>query len=142
MKWRGWVLAVVAIVATLAPVVRSKDGFPLSNYPMFIVTRPDVTTFDTAMGLDTTGRQVRLSPQLVAGSIEVIQAVATVEQAVANNTTEQLCVRIAERVAMAGEFAEVESVIVITETYDIIPALADGAEPVDSIEHSRCEVDR
>ena len=132
----------MAIAATLAPVVRSKDGFPLSNYPMFIVTRPDVTTFDTAVGLDPSGRQIRLSPQIVAGSIEVIQAVATVERAVANDTAEQLCRRIADRVAVSDDFADVQSVVVITETYDIIPALAEGAAPIDSIEHSRCEVDR
>lgn len=142
MKWRGWALAVLAIVATVAPVVRSKDGFPLSNYPMFIVTRPDVTTFESAVGSDPNGRLVRLSPKLVAGSVEVIQAVATVENAVANDTAQQLCLRIAARVAESDEFAEVQSVSIITETYDIIPALVDGAAPVDVVEHARCAVDR
>lgn len=132
----------MAVAATLAPIARSKDGFPLSNYPMFIVTRPDVTTFDSAVGLDRTGRQVRLSPQIVAGSIEVIQAVATVEAAVANETTQQLCARVATRVAESEAFVEVLSVAIVTETYDIIPALADEAAPIDSVEHARCDIER
>lgn len=109
---------------------------------MFTATRPDVTNFETAVGLDATGRRVRLSPMIVGGSIEVIQAVAVVEDAVADGLAQPLCQRIAERIIGSEEFAGVQSVAIITETYDIIPALADGAPPIESSEHARCAVER
>lgn len=135
-------MAVVALAATFTPVVRSADDFPLSNYPMFIINRPDLTTFDVAVGVDSGGNQIRLSPALVAGSIEVIQAVATVEDAVNKNTTADLCGRIAARVALASDLTDIEAVAVITETYDIVPALSDNAPPVGAVEHTRCPVRR
>lgn len=141
MRVRAVVVAVAALAAVLWPVVRRPqvDSFPLSTYPMFTQERPRVTTIDLAVGVDADGRDVRLDPGLVGGTIEVIQAVATVAAGIRHGTTTALCEEVAGRVAGTGR-TDVVEVVIATDRYDVVAALAHRAPPVQRVVHARCEV--
>lgn len=142
MRVRAVVIAVAALAAVLWPMVRQPpvDSFPLSTYPMFTRLRPQVTTIDLAVGLDADGRDVRLDPHLVGGTIEVIQAVATVGRSIATGTAADLCAEVAERVAAAGGREHITGIAVVTDSYDVVDALAHDAPPQHRHVHARCEV--
>ena len=141
MRVRAVVVAVAALFAVLWPVVRQPqvDSFPLSTYPMFTHVRPRVTAVDVAVGVDRTGRDVPLDPGLVGGTIEVIQAAATVGASIRHGTATELCEEIAGRVAGGGR-TEVVEVVVVTDRYDVVAALTDGAPQAQRSVHARCEV--
>src|ERR1700750_955481 len=101
---RGRVVALVTVVVVLvllSPALRSspRDGFPLSNYPMFATDVGRTAVVDTARGGRADGATVTLSPQLVTGTGEVILAASTVTNAVAGgpDRTMRLCAEIAGR---------------------------------------------
>lgn len=105
---------------------------------MFLQVRPDVTSIDVALGLDANGDERRLSPSLVGGSNEVIQAVAALADAIGQGQEEELCEAIAGRVAAGGK--DIEIVLIVSETYEIVDALANDAPPVTRTVHVSCEV--
>ena len=85
---RGRVVAVitaVVLLVVLSPALRSspRDGFPLSNYPMFATDVGRTAIVDTARGVRADGSTVTLSPELVTGTGEIILAASTVTNAVA-----------------------------------------------------------
>jgi hypothetical protein len=143
VKARAWLVATAALTLTLWPLVRSpsSDGFPLSNYPMFTVLRPDVTSIALAVGLDDNDNEITLNPSLVGGSSEVIHAVAAIGNALDQKDEAAFCISIAARVG-ADEHTEVVSVLILTDTYDVVDALANDAPPLDRLIHARCDVPR
>jgi hypothetical protein len=125
---------VVLLVA--APVVRSpgNDSFPLSTYPMFSLARPQQTTVSSAAGYDSAGRRITLSPTVVGGTREVIQAAGTVVQAIRSGSSDELCREVLDKAN-----TQVVAVEIVTEVYDVI-AYFDGDEaPVQRTVHARCE---
>jgi hypothetical protein len=141
VRVRAVVVAVVAVAAVWWPVVRQPqvDGFPLSNYPMFTQLRPRMATIDLAVGVDDEGRDVRLAPHLVGGTIEVIQAASTVGRSIREGSTGSLCDEVADRVARAGR-TEVVEVVIATDHHDVVEALVRSGPPVRRVVHARCEV--
>ncbi|MEZ5280033.1 MAG: hypothetical protein R2770_06140 [Acidimicrobiales bacterium] len=133
----------VVLAAVWLPVVRSppRDSFPLSTYPMFSSLLETVSDVDLVVGVDRSGSEIRLSPQLIAGTDEVIVAGSTVRQAVRAGDTEALCALVADRVARNGP-AEVVSVLVKTDTIDAIEWYAGNRQPRDTVVHSACEIAR
>jgi hypothetical protein len=122
---RGRAIAVttaVVVLVLLSPALRSspRDGFPLSNYPMFATDAGRTAVVDTARGLRTDGSTVTLSPRLVTGTDEVILAASTVSNAVAGGAdrTARLCDEIAGRVG--GSRPDVVQVRIATETVDAV----------------------
>jgi hypothetical protein len=115
------VTAAVALVV-LSPALRpsSRDGVPLSDYPMFAAEVGRTAAVDTATGQRADGSTVTLSPELISGTSEVILAVSTVANAVAAGTdrTDRLCAEIAARVA--GQHADIAQIRIATETYDAV----------------------
>jgi hypothetical protein len=128
-------LAVAVVIALVWPAPAGRDSFPLSNYPMFAAARPAETTFRTAVGVDTTGDVVRLSPRTISGTDQVIQAAATIRRAIENETTDALCDEIAAR--HSGRAVTVE---VVTERYDTIAWFDGQTEPIERVLHARCPV--
>ncbi len=123
------------VLAVAAPVVRSPadDSFPLSTYPMFSTARPQETTVSSAAGYDAAGERLTLSPAVVGGTREVIQAAGTVAQAIGSGSADELC-----REVLANAPAEVVAIEIVTETYDVI-AYFDGDEtPRQQTVHARC----
>jgi hypothetical protein len=132
------VTAVVAL-AVLAPAVwpHASDGFPISTYPMFTADRGRVIGLDTVV-LERGGRHERLSPALIGGTDEVVLASATVSGAIAGGATAvaRLCREVAGRLDRDG------TVEVVTEVYDTIDLLRQGAAPAQRRVHGTCEARR
>jgi len=134
---RGRVIAVtttVVVLAVLSPALRSspRDGFPLSNYPMFATDVGRTAVVDTARGLRTDGTTVTLSPRLVTGTDEVILAASTVSNAVAGgpDRSARLCDEIASRLTGTPG---VVGVRIATETLDAVDWF-DGATTPSAVE--------
>ena len=131
---RGRVVAVVTVVVVLVvltPALRSspRDGFPLSNYPMFATDVGRTAVVDTARGVRADGATVTLSPQLVTGTGEVILAASTVANAVAGgpDRTMRLCAEIADRLGTGRP--DVVQVRIATETFDAVGYFDGDAAP-------------
>ena len=124
------------MVLAAAPVVRSPadDSFPLSTYPMFSLARPRETTVSSAAGYDAAGARLRLSPRVVGGTGEVIQAAGTIVQAIRDETTAALCEEILTNVPTAAVAVEI-----VTETYDVIGYFDGDEDPLERTIHARCE---
>ena len=135
-KWVRCALGAAIVVLAAAPVVGSPadDSFPLSTYPMFSLARPQETTVSSAAGFDAAGTRLRLSPRVVGGTGEVIQAAGTVGQAIGAGTTDDLC-----REVLAEAPDNVVVVEIVTETYDVIAYFDGDEEPLERTVHSRCE---
>jgi hypothetical protein len=131
---RGRVVAVitaVVVLVVLSPALRSssKDGFPLSNYPMFATDVGRTAVVDTARGLRADGSTVTLSPELVSGTGEIILAASTVTNAVAGGAdrTARLCAEIAGR--LGGSRPDVVQVRIATETLDAVGWFEGDTDP-------------
>jgi hypothetical protein len=140
-RWLPVVTALVALVV-LSPALRSspRDGFPLSNYPMFASDIGRVTTLDTAKGVRADGTTVPLSPELVTGTGEVILAASTVSNAVAAgpDRTNGLCAEIASRVAGARD--DIAQIRIATETYDAVNWFQGATTPSAVVVRATCPV--
>jgi hypothetical protein len=116
------VITAVVLLVVLSPALRSspRDGFPLSDYPMFATDVGRTAVVDTARGLRADGSAVTLSPRLVTGTDEVILAASTVANAVAAgpDRTARLCTEIAGR--LGASRPEVVLVRIATETLDAV----------------------
>ena len=140
VRVRTWPLVAVVVVAVvvLSPALRAspRDGFPLSTYPMFSTDIGRTTQVDTAVGLRTDGSTTTLSPRLVTGTDEVILAVSTVANAVADGTGDRLCAEIASRLR-GGEIVQVR---LATETYDAVSYFRGDKAPSTVQVHTTCPV--
>jgi hypothetical protein len=130
---RGRAIAVttaVVVLVVLTPALRSspRDGFPLSNYPMFATDVGRTAIVDTARGLRTDGTTVTLSPRLVTGTDEVILAASTVSNAVAGgpDRTARLCDEIADRLTGTRDIVGVR---IATETLDAVDWFTEATTP-------------
>ena len=135
-RWVRCAFAAGFVLLVAAPVVRApfNDSFPLSTYPMFSLARPQQTTVSSAVGYDAAANRLTLSPAVVGGTREVIQAAGTVGQAIGSGAAEELC-----REILANAPAEVVAIEIVTETYDVIGYFDGDEEPLEQTVHARCE---
>jgi hypothetical protein len=140
MRVRAVLVTLTAVAAVLWPMVRRPpvDSMPLSTYPMFTQLRPRVATIELAVGLDAEGRDVRLDPEAVGGTVEVIQAVATVGRSIRESRADDLCREVAQRLAQRRSAAV--AVAVVTDRYDVVEALVSPGPPQHRTIHARCPV--
>ncbi len=143
-RWRSYAaevhlsftrLAVLsAAVVVLSPLLRppTSDTYPLSTYPMFAGDRGAVHSMATAVAIEPDGSASRLSPELIAGTGEVVLASVTVTRAVRRGESAALCAEIAERVE-PGRIIEIR-----TEEIDVVALVADGAPPLSFVTEARC----
>ena len=140
---RAGIVAGVAVLAVLSPLGRTRrqdDSFPLSNYPMFTHNPRDTTGIERAVGITAGGAEVRLSPELSGGTVEVIHAAQTLTNAVRRGEADELCAEIAGRVA-ESDLTGVVEVVVTTDRFEIVDGLrSDDPQPVERVVHARCEV--
>jgi len=138
---RGVLVSGLAVVLVLWPLVRpdQRDSFPLSTYSMFSRPQDPVTELPSAVAV-VDGEQVRLSPELIAGTEEVIVAFHTVRRAIraGPETVGTLCADIAGRIRESGMPAT--AVRVVTETHDAIAWFGGATEPLDVTLHEECAV--
>jgi hypothetical protein len=133
-RWSRLLLVGLAAVVVLSPLARPprSDTYPLSTYPMFASDRGAVHDIATVVEVKDDGSTVRLSPELIAGTDEVILTAVTVTRAVARGEAEQLCAEVAARL---GEGRRVR---VQTERHDVVETVASGAPPLGIDVHAEC----
>ena len=141
-RYAGIAVIMAVALLVLSPALRGspRDGFPLSNYPMFATDVGREARVDTAVGLRADGSVERLSPRLVTGTDEVILAASTVTNAVAAGpaTAAALCAEIAGRVAASR--ADVAQIRLATETYDAVDYFDGQRTPAGVEVHATCPV--
>ncbi|MEZ5244212.1 MAG: hypothetical protein R2707_03880 [Acidimicrobiales bacterium] len=124
----------LAAMVVLSPLVRSpqSDTYPLSTYPMFATDRGDEHRIPTVVEVLGDGTTARLSPELIAGTDELVLTAVTVSRAVRDGQVDALCAEVADRLG-AGRRARVQ-----TELHDVIDLVADGAPPIAIEVHAEC----
>lgn len=141
-KWGAVAVSVVAAFLVVQPAFRDppRDSYPLSNYPMFAQPLEAINSADAVVGLTADGERRTLSPQRIAETDEVIQAVGFVYNELAAGRADQLCSDVAQRVADAGP-SQVVAIQVITERQDAV-AYFQGARDPEITLHASCGVAR
>lgn len=140
-------MCAIVLIAVMYPFSwpRTRDSFPISNYPMFSRKLPTAMfSAPYAVGVTADDGRKHLPPRLIANA-EVLQAQAVLRGAIrrGRRNTRMLCRQIAERVANAGERLEqVIEVRIVRGTHDAVEYLTGrntvGREKV----HARCQVRR
>ncbi len=141
-KWGAVVVSVVTVFLVVQPAFRDppRDSYPLSNFPMFAQPLEATNSADAVIGVTADGDRRTLSPQRIAETDEVIQAVGYVHNELAAGRTGRLCSDVAQRVADAGP-SQVVSIQVLTERQDAV-AYFQGARNPEVTLHASCEVVR
>lgn len=143
---RAYVALAAVVAAVLVPplVPPAADSYPLSTYPMFSRDRGARSAVATLVGLDADGVEHRLSPTLIGGTDEPMQAVATASGAARGSAADQarLCAQVADRVA-SSDRTELVEVSLQVEEHESIPFLTDGrTEPLSTRVLVTCAVPR
>jgi hypothetical protein len=136
------VFSVGLLVAVLWPILRDppRDGFPLSNYPMFSADRRTADAeIAHVVGFSREGRHRPVKPTVV-GSEEIMQAFQTVRLAIRRGDAADLCRRAAERVRTDPDHADLERLEVRTDHYDSLAYFAGDTKPRRTQIHARCPV--
>jgi hypothetical protein len=144
----AYLVSIAILAAMLVPLSWDPlrgDSFPLSPYPMFSRPKPDArVTVTYVVGITGGDGRRRLSPQLVIGNREVLQARVSIARArnAGAAALRDLCLTVAGRIAARPEMAEVTEVAIVTGTHDAVAYLTGrdrvGTENI----HDRCAVVR
>lgn len=140
-----WLFGLVLLALQLSPLTRpaSADSFPFSSFPMFAHERKDaITHVDRAIAFFDGAPAVMLPPR-VLGTDEVLQAAATLRQAIRRGRkgSARLCEEIAARVAVDPAFPGATEVEVRSERYDAIAYFAGDKVPLGKpVRRARCKV--
>jgi hypothetical protein len=139
-----WACTSVLMLALVAwPVARGRDGFPLSNYPMFSKPRAREAVVRHAVGITVDGRSRPLPPATL-GTDEVMQASQSASLASKSpRHAAEMCTRIAAELARRGEaFADIARVELRTDRFDTIAYWQGDRTPSGGEAHASCEVKR
>ncbi|MBC8067484.1 MAG: hypothetical protein IAG13_04050 [Deltaproteobacteria bacterium] len=139
-----WACVSVVMLALVAwPMVRGRDGFPLSNYPMFSKPRAREAVVRHAVGITSDGRSRPLPPATL-GTDEVMQASQSASLASKSPArAAEMCTRIAAELLRRGEsFADIAEVELRTDRFDTISYWQGERTPSGGETHARCEVPR
>lgn len=99
-RLRAYLVTLGVAAAMLSAPIRGEDDFPLSTFPMFSTRRPDWTWVARAYLETPDGASVSLSPNLVAGTSEPMQAVVSLRRANRRGVAPRLC-RAIDRVELS-----------------------------------------
>ena len=137
----AWTVAVLTVGAVVAPLLRgpAHDSFPLSTYPMFSNEKAGEAVIATVVGVEPDGTFRTLSPEIIAGTDEVILAAETVNRAVGTGPARAtgLCHDVAAR--LGDRAARLTEVAVVTARYDTVAYLRGDERPLDVVVHARCD---
>lgn len=134
--------SVLVIVAVLWPMLREPrvDGFPLSTYPMFSHGRERARAeIFHVVGFSREGRHRPMSPELL-GTSEIMQAYQTARVAIRSGHSGELCERVAERVRVDPEHADIDRLEVRSDVYDSLAYFDGDTKPRSTRVHARCSV--
>jgi hypothetical protein len=136
------VLGTAMLGAVLWPLARDppRDGFPLSNYPMFSAHKKGTSArISHVVAVSREGRHRPVTPDLV-GTDEVMQAHQTIKIAVKRGESKALCERVAERVGDDPASGDIASLEVRTDVYDVFAYFEGERTPLQTQVHARCPV--
>lgn len=121
-------------MVVVSPLARDphNDTYPLSTYPMFAANRGPEHRIPTVVEVLADGAVSRLSPEIIAGTDEVVLTGVTVGRAVRDGEAEQLCDEVVDRLG-AGRRARVQ-----TELHNVIDLIAQDAPPIEVQVHAEC----
>lgn len=119
------------------------DGFPLSTYPMFSRKRPTVVNIDHVVAVDS-GGAARVVPPSVITSGEVMQANVMIRDTVrrGRRAAQQLCLRVAGRLEVDADWADIVAVEVRSDRFDVARYFAVDTKPLRSRVYARCQLER
>lgn len=136
----AWSVGLLGLL--FVPILRDppRDGFPLSNYPMFSLAkeRKDARIVHV-VGYSREGRHRPIPPE-VLGTEEVMQAYQIVQVAIRRGQAADLCRGTAQRVAASADHADIEHLEVRSDHYDAIGYFAGQTRPHGTRVHARCDV--
>ena len=145
-RWYAAIVSTVVLGAVISPIVpaEQEDGFPLSNYPMFS-RAPDDSRVALAhvVGWSSRGEHRPIEPGLVETE-EVMQAMQTIKVAAQKGAAAaaDLCTQTAARVAEDDDYADIDTLEVRTDRYDVLTYFSEGRAPLATQVHARCAVVR
>ncbi|MFW2381789.1 MAG: hypothetical protein ACN4GZ_08540 [Acidimicrobiales bacterium] len=134
---RRWVrrFATIALLAALlSPVVRNRDGLPLSTYPMYATARSNLVSFVTVRGFADEGDAVDLSMFTIARTRDPLIAESFLSDTVRRGEADRLCSDVADRVD-----DPVIRIEVATERFDVTDR-SSGDPPLERTIHASCLV--
>jgi hypothetical protein len=99
---------------------------------MFATNRGAEHRIPTVVEVLDDGTTVRLSPELIAGTDEIILTAVTVSRAVRDGQADALCGEVVDRLGVARR-ARVQ-----TELHNVIDLVADGSPPLAIEVHAEC----
>ncbi|MFV1991864.1 MAG: hypothetical protein ACC652_14120, partial [Acidimicrobiales bacterium] len=111
------------------------DSFPLSTYPMFSSSLAQTSDIELVIGQDAEGNRFSLSPRIIAGTDEVIQAGSYVRRQIRSGNADQLCNEALERI---DTNSDIVAVLVVTERLDAIAWYAGDKTPLGTQVHATC----
>jgi hypothetical protein len=134
-----WCGGVGLVAALLWPLVVGRDGFPLSNYPMFSGKKQAQAKVSHVVVRWADGTSQAVAPAML-GTREIMQASQIARAAAKDGArANDLCARVAERVVADEAYAGVVAVEVRTDDYDTIAYWAGDRQPRKTKVHARCE---
>ena len=139
----AFTVSVVFVIAVLLPVFGDtrSDSFPLSTYPMFSGLSDSTTSIDHVVAVAEDESRTPLPPESVANE-EVLQAMVIISGAIHQGpeATEALCRKAALWVYEA-RWENIETVEVLTDSFDSLDYFDGDKTPISSVLHARCVVE-
>jgi hypothetical protein len=135
LRWWHGLVVVACVGAVVAPVIRNRDSFPLSTYPMYADRGTPIDTLATAVGIDTGGAEHRLSLATIAATDDPLIAESFVSATIAAGRADALCTQIAARVR--SPLVRVE---VVEERHDLVARAKHQDSLLDRHVHASCAV--
>ena len=135
--WRHGLVVLACVGAVVAPVLRNRDSFPLSTYPMYASRGTRIETLATAVGIDISGAEHRLSLATIAATDDPLIAESFLRAAIGAGRAGALCTQIAGRVR--SPLVRIE---VVEERHDLVARAKHEASLLQRHVHAACPVPR
>jgi hypothetical protein len=123
------------VVTLLSPMLRNRDSFPLSTYPMYADVRSESDDFIVVTATDESGAQRVLPMGVVAQTDDPLIARGVVNSAERSGELVALCQQIAAR---SPDWAR--GVIIANERHRLLDAARGNPSLVNRRELTRCAV--
>lgn len=135
LKSKALLITAISSLGVLSPLLHGNDSFPLSNYPMFSGDVQDASQFQLAVGLDSSGERIALSPRIIAETDEVIQAGSYVRSEIRNGRAERLCASVLARTTGSDDIV---SILVVTDIINSVGWYQGETDPSQTVIHAAC----
>lgn len=135
--WRVGTVVVVGVM--LLPVVLDRDSFPLSTYPMYSRARTAEVTIPSAIGIDGSGGEHRLTLHVIGASDDPLIVAGELRTAIAQGRADDRCRAIADRAAesLVADL-DLVRIEVVMERHDVVAQVAGEPSLLERTVHATC----